>query len=142
VKQNTPPFLNQPSSRYFSLLSGCLVQFLVGLLDLQKNHSSPFVQELIAFITDHMTDISMELAATHFGYHKNYFPTIVKKRTNHTFLELVTDIRLQRACNLLLLTADSIEEISASIGYRSTASFYSKFYARFKMTPKEYRKRH
>jgi AraC-like DNA-binding protein/mannose-6-phosphate isomerase-like protein (cupin superfamily) len=132
-------FLRGEAASRFVMESTLVVLF--GEL-MRNYHSSPFIQELIAFITDHMTDVSMELAATHFGYHKNYFPSVVKSKTNHTFLELVTDIRLQKACNLLLLTKDSIEEISAAIGYKSTASFYSKFYARYKMTPKDYRKRH
>lgn len=132
-------FLRGDAASRFVMESTLVVLF--GEL-MRNYHSSPFIEDLIAFITDHMTDVNMELAAAHFGYHKNYFPTVVKAQTGRTFLELVTDIRLQKACSLLLLTTDSIEEISAAIGYKSTASFYSKFYARYKMTPKEYRKQH
>lgn len=111
--------------------------------ELMRNfHSSPFSQKIVSFISDNLEDISMEQIAKHFGYHKNYFPHLVKAETGRTFLELVTDIRMQTACNKLLLTSDSIENISASVGYKSTASFYNHFYNRYHMTPREYRIAH
>lgn len=108
--------------------------------ELMRNfHSSPFSQKLISYISENIVDISMEQVAKYFGYHKNYFPHLIKSETGRTFLELVTDIRMQTACSKLLMTSDSIENISVSVGYKSTASFYNHFYNRYNMTPKEYR---
>lgn len=100
----------------------------------------PFLQQLVDFVQKHISHVDMALAASHFGYHKNYFPNLVKEHTGRTFLELVTDIRLQKSVTLLLFSEQSVEEISENIGYKSTASFYHHFRKAYGMTPNEYRK--
>lgn len=108
--------------------------------ELMRNYQSDtFLQELIAYIAEHLAGISMQDAAAHFGYHKNYFPHVIKKHTARSFWGLVTEMRIQKAGNLLLFTDASIEEISAQVGYKSTASFYEHFYKRYQMTPKAFR---
>ena len=129
-------FLRGDNSSRFVMESTLVVLF--G--ELMRNYNSDsFLKEMVAYITANMTEISMQSAAEHFGYHKNYFPNIIKKHSSRSFWELVTEIRIQRAANLLLFTEDSIENISVSVGYKSTASFYEHFQRRYQMTPKEYR---
>lgn len=132
-------FLRGENVSRFVLESTLVVLFGELLRNYKPN---PFSQKLIAFITDHLEDISMESAAQEFGYHKNYFPNVVKEQTSHTFWELVTEIRLQKAVNLLLFTNHPIDEITDLIGYKSTASFYGQFKKAHHMTPNQYRKEH
>lgn len=135
----TEEFLRGDNASRFVLESTLVVLF--GEL-LRNYKSNPFSQKLITYITEHLSDINMEMTAQEFGYHKNYFPNIVKEQTSHTFWELVTDIRLQKAINLLLFTKHPIDEISNIIGYKSTASFYNHFKRKYQMTPNQYRKEH
>ncbi len=132
-------FLRGENASRFVLESTLVVLF--GEL-LRKYKSDPFMQKLTAYIAEHLTDISMEMSAQEFGYHKNYFPNVVRQQTNHTFWELVTTVRLQKAVNLLLFTDQPIDEISDTIGYKSTASFYCHFKEVYHMTPSQYRKKH
>ena len=129
-------FLRGENSSRFVMESTLVVLF--G--ELMRNYQTDsFLRELIAYISANLTDVSMQMAAAHFGYHKNYFPSVIKKHSARSFWELVTEIRIQRASNLLLFTGSSIEEISEMVGYKSTASFYEHFYKRYHMTPKAYR---
>lgn len=132
-------FLRKESASCLVLESTLIVLFSELLRDYQ---SDPFSQNLVNYISEHLQDINMEQASLHFGYHKNYFPNIVKQHTGYTFGKLVTTIRLQSAMNLLLFTDKSLEEISSSIGYQSTASFYNHFKSSYHMTPNEYRQKH
>lgn len=102
--------------------------------------SNPFMKKMISFISNNLEEISVEKAASYFGYHKNYFPHVVQKKTNYTFWQIVTDLRISKASTLLLTTTYSNEDISNIIGYKSTASFYAQFEARYHMTPAEFRK--
>lgn len=129
-------FLRGDNSSRFVMESTLVVLF--G--ELMRNYQTDsFLRELIGYISLNLTNVSMQEAAAHFGYHKNYFPSIIKKHSARSFWELVTEIRIQRASNLLLFTDSSIEEISETVGYKSTASFYEHFYKRYQMTPKAYR---
>ncbi len=130
-------FLRGEHSSRFVMESTLVVLF--GEL-LRNFRSNSFMKELVGYISANLADISMQDAAAHFGYHKNYFPHVIKKHSSRSFWDLVTEIRIQRASNLLLFTNSPIEEISTAVGYRSTASFYEHFYRRYHMTPKEFRR--
>lgn len=106
---------------------------------LRTYRPDPFMRNLVAYITDNLSEVSMASAAAHFGYHKNYFPTVIKRHTNRTFLSLVTELRMQRAATLLTFTESTVEDISEAVGYRSTASFYEHFHHHYHMTPGAYR---
>lgn len=133
----TEEYLRGTESSRFILESTLVVLFgeLIRNIKLE-----PFLQQLVDFVQKHISHVDMEQAANHFGYHKNYFPNLIKKHTGRTFLELVTDIRLQKSITLLLFSEQSVEEISENIGYKSTSSFYHHFRKAYGMTPNEYRK--
>ena len=117
--------------------------FVVLFGELLRNHKSDtFSRDLVSYISDRLDCISIQDAASHFGYHKNYFTNVVKEHTGCRFIELVTKIRLQRAVSLLLFTSSPLEEISEKLGYKSTASFYCHFKEAYKMTPSQYRHLH
>lgn len=117
--------------------------FVVLFGELLRNHKSDtFSRDLVSYISDRLDCISIQDAASHFGYHKNYFTNVVKEHTGCRFNELVTKIRLQRAVSLLLFTSSPLEEISEKLGYKSTASFYCHFKEAYKMTPSKYRQLH
>ena len=117
--------------------------FVVLFGELLRNYkSNDFSRRLVSYITGHITDISIKETATYFGYHKNYFTSVVKAECGYKFNELLTKIRLQKALSMMLFTDNSLEEISSQIGYKSTASFYCHFKETYKMTPDQYRKLH
>ena len=130
-------FLRGPESSRFIMESTLVVLFGELIRNIKLD---PFLQQLVDFVQAHISYVDMTLAADYFGYHKNYFPNLVKERAGRTFLELVTDIRLQKAVTLLLFSEQPVEEISENIGYKSTASFYKHFRKKYGMTPNEYRK--
>ncbi len=54
-------------------------------------------------------------------------------------LDYINNIRINKACNLLRSTEDSILDISESVGFHSVSSFNRHFSERLKTTPRTYR---
>ena len=65
---------------------------------------------------------------------------IMKKSLGITPLDYVTNIRMQRACDLLLHTEGDISSIALLTGYSSQSHFISAFKKKYNLTPAAYRK--
>lgn len=65
---------------------------------------------------------------------------IMKKSLGITPLDYVTNIRMQRACELLLHTENDISSIALLTGYSSQSHFISAFKKKYSLTPAAYRK--
>lgn len=64
---------------------------------------------------------------------------IVKRRTGHTYKELLQQKRLNYAAYLLSNTELPVTDICSDVGYNNFSYFYKIFKNQYKMTPKEYR---
>lgn len=66
---------------------------------------------------------------------------LFKAETKVSLDSFLTQLRLERAADLLALTEMPIKEIASAVGYRQVPSFYRAFRNRFKVRPTEYRVR-
>lgn len=85
--------------------------------------------------------IVVEELARSAGISTNYFRTIFRERTGITIYEYTTQIRMEKARELLQDEKQKIREIGEMVGYESSAHFGSVFRRRFGMTPNEYRRK-
>ncbi len=92
------------------------------------------------YIFSHLETVTLKQMARDFGYHEKYLSSLIKTRTGRSFKQLVIELRMRRAAQLLRDTERSIEEIAASVGYTDPSSFYEKFRRQFGKSPKAYRK--
>lgn len=74
------------------------------------------------------------------NYSRSHLTRIMRRCFNMSPHEYILNLRLDAACNALVLSRESIEEISESIGYSSVSHFNKIFKARFGVTPAELRK--
>lgn len=96
---------------------------------------------LTQYINTNFANISLEKAANYFGFNKNYFSSLVKKKTGKSFMEQVDERRMTEAIRLLRNPNISLKEIIKQLGYSSKSFFYKKFNHYFGMTPTEMRKK-
>lgn len=96
---------------------------------------------LTQYINTNFANISLEKAANYFGFNKNYFSSLVKKKTGKSFMEQVDERRMTETIRLLRNPTISLKEIIEQLGYSSKSFFYKKFNHYFGMTPTEMRKR-
>lgn len=84
-------------------------------------------------------DLSMKDAAEHVYVSVSYLGMIIKRETGKTFTEYLTDIRLERAKQLLTQSNMKNYEIAEACGYATPAYFSTVFRGSMGMTPSEYR---
>ncbi|MBD2844035.1 AraC family transcriptional regulator [Paenibacillus sp. IB182496] len=105
-------------------------------------HHSDLIEQTKAFIRAHYCkDISLEDISRVVFLSPRYLGTIFKAQTGATIFEYVTQLRMQRAMELLVSTDMKIQDISNSTGYNTVQSFIRFFKKHFHMTPNDFRKK-
>ncbi len=72
--------------------------------------------------------------------HPAYLSKIFKETTDENLSNYITEVRLQKAAQLLEQTELRIHEIMEQVGYQKSQYFSKLFKGRYLVTPKEYRK--
>ena len=134
----------------FSLSTLCH-QFLTGLVRLTGNipekhdkiHSDTQnlrVHNIHVFIHRHLSEaVTIEELASLLRLSARQTSRIIKEKFGCTFKELVTNIRMKKAGELLLQTDYKVSEVVSMVGYSSERGFYSAFKNYYGCLPKEYR---
>ena len=84
-------------------------------------------------------EITLNMVASHVGISPSYFSTIFRQETGKSFTEYLTEIRMEKAKELLRCTSKKTGEISFDIGYKDSHYFSYIFKKTQGVTPKEYR---
>lgn len=97
------------------------------------------MSRLLDYIEKNSENINLMMASDYLHLHPNYLSSLVKKIVGVSFTKMVQDVRLEKAANMLIMTDESIYNISKIIGYENTNYFYKLFKSKYHMTPKEFR---
>lgn len=107
----------------------------------KQKGDNPVITKVKAFINMNLSsDFSLEDAAEHAGISSFYLSKLFKEEMNDTFVNYVTDLKMEKAEHLLRETDMSIKEITAATGYNDQNYFSKIFKNKFEVTPSEYRK--
>lgn len=103
--------------------------------------SLSLTQEAEQYIQRHFTenDLSLGKVAGAIGVSPNHLSHMFSQKTGHTFVEYLTQLRLDYARNLMKTTDLTSAEIGVKAGYSDAHYFYYIFKKTLNMTPKEYR---
>lgn len=85
------------------------------------------------------TDLSIEVVADRFGMSRQRIYNIVKEKEGVTYIEYLSRLRCEKACELLEETELTIQEIVQRVGWYDTRNFTRKFKMNYGVTPGEYR---
>ena len=136
------------SIRCESKINGCLLLLFTELsrafnkpseTEIKKKYSK-VKSDIMEYLQNEYKDTSLLKAAEHFHFHPNYLSSLVKKEFGKNFKDLLIDIRMVEAANMLRTTNKKINRIIEDIGYSNEAYFYRQFKDKYNMTPFEYRK--
>jgi two-component system response regulator YesN len=84
-------------------------------------------------------DLTLQIVADELSLHPVWLSQIIKKETGQTYLDHLTERRIERARELLRDTNLKIYEIAEQVGYHDLQHFGQIFKRRSGQTPKEYR---
>lgn len=102
----------------------------------------PMEQRMISimnYIQNHYVYVSLDELADEFHLTKPYLSKYIRQKTGETFGEIVQNIRMNKACELLKGTNLTVEAIAEKVGYPTVEHFNRLFKKRFKVTPVGYR---
>lgn len=114
--------------------------FLQGRIDSQYINIAHQMVELIQDKYDQ--DITLEMCAEQFRFHPVYLSRVFKKEIGITFIEYLTNYRMNMAKLWLRDSNMKITEIAERLGYTNSTGFIRTFRKAAGMTPGQYRESH
>lgn len=95
---------------------------------------------MLTYVQNHYTDISLTDLARLFGYSPEYVSRLFSRNMHQSFNQIVQNLRMQKAAELLRTTDLSISAVTEQCGYTSPDYFTRNFRRHFHCSPTEYRK--
>ena len=86
-------------------------------------------------------EISLNTVAMHVGMSPSYFSSIFSKEAGKTFVEYLTEVRMEKARDYLMCSSMKTSEIGYEVGYKDPHYFSYIFKKTQGCSPKEYRAR-
>lgn len=104
-------------------------------------YKDAYARDAINFIAQHyQDDIGVADIAQSTGLNRSYFGKVFKVATGKTPQQYLIDYRMTKAAELLKLTALSVGEVGAAVGYPNQLHFSRAFKAANGLSPREWRK--
>lgn len=142
------------SHEYVKLMLGRLYLDLFRMMDknkmLIKEKSSPLIQthdvqerkiKIEEYIFNHFQDqITEDDLAKEMHLSKRQLSRVINKLFGKTFKQMLCDVRLNRAAQLLIESDASADDIAHSVGYTSLSGFYIAFRNKFSLSIGQYRR--
>ena len=103
---------------------------------------SMVVTRAITYMTQNYINpnLRVEDIAYEVGMSPSRLSVLFKKETNKTIIDMLTDIRINNAKNLLKDNQYRVYEVAEMVGYKSTQYFSTIFYKQTKILPTDFRK--
>jgi len=99
----------------------------------------PVLQQVTAYIREHLSDIQTTDVARHVGITRNALDNLARQLTGQSIHELILSHRIIKTGELLLQTNLSLKEIADQVGFSSTQYMATVFARRTGRSPLAYR---
>ncbi|MCD8083765.1 MAG: response regulator [Clostridiales bacterium] len=107
----------------------------------RDNKGRQLILEALQYIQEHYQnpDLSVEMICRKLHMSQAYFSTLFKKETGQTYVAYLTELRMNKAVELLNTTDDKTYVIAGKVGYQEQNYFSYVFKKRFGMSPTKFR---
>lgn len=97
------------------------------------------VSKILNMILGNYSSITLPQIADSLGYSVDYCSKYIKKVTGYNFSELLKNVRLRQAKDLLKDTSMSVAGVAETLGYENPENFMRAFKRQMNLSPSEYR---
>ncbi len=100
-----------------------------------------FVAKAEAYVHENYSskDLTVESICDYLGISAAYFSTVFKRETGKTFINYLTDVRMERAVHMLLDENEKTYVIAEAVGYSDPNYFSYAFKKKFGISPSKYK---
>ncbi|MBR4573933.1 MAG: response regulator [Lachnospiraceae bacterium] len=119
-----------------------IIRTAIGYRDsISLNRHKEIVDEVLKHMEDHYEDseLSLNHLASLVNVSPNHLSTIFSAQTGRSFIKYLTELRMNKAKELLRCTSKRSSEISEAVGYKDPHYFSYMFKKTVGMTPTNYR---
>lgn len=110
----------------------------------ESKESSPAstIDLMVVYLKNNYTDcdFSIQQMADHFNLALPNLSSFFKENTGHNILDYVTNLKIEKAKNLLVSSSIPLKDVGMEVGYYNVTSFIRRFKQVTGETPGEYRK--
>ena len=107
---------------------------------IRTKKENPVIKKVAQYVQDNLEqDLSLDVVAQKVNMSSFYLSKLFKEETGETFINYVTDRRLEKSCKLLKETEKSVKEITADVGYNDQNYFIKLFKNKYGLSPTEFR---
>lgn len=100
---------------------------------------SEATRAFIRHVADHLLDVTVQAACVAAGVSQRTMQRLSNEEFSFGLKTLITEVRIMRAMELLVIDQLAVEAVAKQVGYFSLSAFTSAFTARIGMSPGEYR---
>lgn len=107
----------------------------------RSDTTKSFVARAIEYVKEHYADkdLGIETICGYLNVSAAYFSTVFKKETGKTFINYLTDYRMETAVDMLLSKNEKTYIIAESVGYSDPNYFSYVFKKQYGMSPSKYK---
>ena len=141
---------NQPECQPNFILAESLFAFMKEFIKFrnispQNNQTltNKYIEQAIYYMNMHYfkSDINIQTLADSMGLNRSYFYEIFKSKTGMSPKQYLTQLRIQKACEYLLMPQATITSVAYSVGYEPS-TFSRAFRSVMGINPSDYRNEH
>ncbi len=119
---------------------GDLLYSLYELIQRKEGHVIHAVDQVVRYLEEHYAEpITLSLMAEKVYLNASYLSSLFKNRLGHSFVEVLTDIRIREAIKRLIHSDEKIATIAYDTGFVNIRHFNRVFKTETGTTPKQYR---
>lgn len=107
------------------------------------NSTRKLIESAVIYINERYQEpeLSIDKICSYLNVSNAYFSTIFKKETGKTFVQYLTDVKMEKAIELLKTTEDKTYIIAEKVGYPDPNYFSYVFKKRYGNAPSKYRRK-
>ncbi len=107
------------------------------------DYQSSTINQVLAYLAQHLGDRLRESdVARYAGMEASAFSRFFRRHTGVPFVQYLTRLRVNRACELLITSDEPITDICYGCGFNNVSNFNRQFLAQKAMPPSQFRRYH